>query len=47
MTNVVLVLLIKCLIDNQILTITTDDALFNEKVRKQFNMLFLKNLEIN
>ena len=46
MINVVLKLLIKYSIDDRLLTITIDNASFNEKLRKHFNMLFFNILNI-
>ena len=46
MINVVLKLLIKYSIDDRLLTITTDNASFNEKLRKHFNMLLFNTLNI-
>ena len=44
--NVMLNLLMKYSIDNRLLIITTNNASLNEKLRKHFNMLFFKNLNI-
>ena len=46
MINVVLKLLVKYSIDDRLLTITTDNALFNEKLRKHFSMLLLNTFNI-
>ena len=46
MINVVLKLLIKYSIDDRLLTITIDNASFNEKLRKHFNMLLFNTLNI-
>ena len=46
MINVVLKLLIKYSIDDRLLTITIDNALFNEKLRKYFNMLLFNTFNI-
>ena len=40
-------LLIKYLIDDPLLTVTTNNTLFNEKLHKHSNMLFPKNFKIN
>ena len=46
MINIVLKLLIKYSIDDRLLTITIDNASFNKRLRKHFNMLLFNILNI-